>query len=190
MTFDILATRDSDALPFKAPSGDFILKQYIETSIADTEFTLDIVLDEAADLSNSFIILMGVQPAINDGATDRIRVSFLDANTARFQREESNGITHFKALVLQAPSAVSVNFYTANMSTSQTSVNVTITAVDSAINRVQIYETESDGNNSTSTDKITKARASLASDTIVLLERFNGTLNPAVNIFVVELPPL
>ena len=115
--------------------------EFINGTVSAASLNEDVTLTNAVDLSKSAIIM--IQAHSGGGGEDSLlKAEFIDANTARFSRDETNQDADFQAIVVSIDKLVSLQFGSVPLSV-VTSATASITPVDSVNNRVYVFESTS-----------------------------------------------
>ena len=118
------------------PAGDMNIAQYITTEIADGAASIDVTLDATADLTKTWAIILNASSPNEAYCGDMVTPTFTDANTVRFTKGDVTSSSDVVALIVTSAKLVSLQYVVGNITLSNATAGITITAVDAVNNLV------------------------------------------------------
>tara|TARA_R110000851_G_scaffold170310_1_gene316640 strand:- start:287 stop:814 length:528 start_codon:yes stop_codon:yes gene_type:complete len=164
------------------PIGDIKILQYIDSSIVTPSASTAITLAATADLTKTFIIMLGFQGNGSSLGEIAVRAELTDANTATFTRQDNASSSFFQALIVSSDRLVSLQ-YRSIITSGVISNTATISAVDATAYNVFLIPSNSTGSSS----PIALAKAVLTNSTTVTALRNSATGASTTGVFILEL---
>lgn len=116
--------------------GDIKVLQYITTSIVSTTTFTDVTLDNAVDLSKTWVIILNASSTVTNRVGNMVTPTLTSTTNARFTKGDSDGGSDVVAIVVSSETLLSLQYVSSTITGANASVAITIASVDSVNNLV------------------------------------------------------